>query len=393
MIEISIKAHDGRAPAVPVVARFGDGGGDIGRGVHCTLVLDDPSRRISRRQAAIACRNGRFFITHLGGGTPTELGGQSLDIGVEREVLDGDELRIGPYTLRVACPLALEPTRDVHGDPIALFGGSPGAGGPNAFKGILDPPIAKPRASTKMPAPDSVPESDARSVEFDVGDPTGMQARRVRKSAQPSSGDARDPSIAAFLAGAGLTDQVGAQFGPQQMELVGRLFREALQGSLDLLAARTIAKRELHADGTMLRSRDNNPLKFSPSVEVAFAHLLGPTPPGFMAPVPAMRDAFDDLRAHQLAVLAGMRAALHAVMKRFDPQELEVRLTRRSTWDALVPAARKAKLWDMFAESYDEIHRETEDDFDALFGRAFLEAYAAQLSQLGKSSADPEAGR
>ncbi len=393
MIEISVRDRDGHTPTVPIVARFGEGGGDIGRGVHCTMVLEDPSRRISRRQAAVLCRGGRFFITHLGGGAATEIAGQPLPVGVERELTDGATLRIGPYTLAVAYPLGAEPTRSSHDDPFAAFGAPHAHASQNAFRGLLDSPIGTPPVG--LPA-----DPNARSVEFDVGDPTGMQAMRGRSATAATERRTErraarpvDPASAAFLSGAGLTDQVGANLGPQHMELVGSLFREALQGTLDLLAARTIAKRELHADGTMLQSRDNNPLKFSPSVEVAFAHLLGPTPPGFMAPVPALRDAFDDLRAHQIAVLAGMRAALNAVMKRFDPQELEVRLTRRSTWDALLPAARKAKLWDLFAESYDEIHRETEDDFDALFGRAFLDAYAAQLAQLGKARDDPDRQR
>lgn len=390
MIEISLKTKDDRPPAVALVARFGDAGGDIGRGAQCTLVLEDPSRRISRRQAAIVCRNGRYFITHLGGGTATEVGGRPLEIGAERELFDGDELRIGPYALHVAH--GLDATRTRQDDPLAMFGTPRGAPVANAFCGILDTPAVVSGGPIDG-TPGALSDAPGRSVEFDIGDPTGIQARRARARGSPTSPVHADPAIAAFLAGAGLTDQVAAGLGTQQMELVGRLFREALQGTLDLLAARTIAKRELHADGTMLKSRDNNPLKFSPSVEVAFSHLLGPTPPGFMAPAQAMRDAFDDLRAHQLAVLAGMRAALNAVMKRFDPQELEVRLTRRSTWDALVPAARKAKLWDMFAESYDEIERETQDDFDALFGRAFLEAYAAQLARLGKSDADPGAIR
>lgn len=382
MIEISITAREGRAMAVPTGARFGEAGGDIGRGANCTLVLEDPSRRISRRQAAVICRGGRFYVTHLGGGVPTEIAGQPLPIGVERELTHGATLRIGAYTLEVAYPLAAEPTHSSHEDPFAPFGAQPGRVGRNAFRGVLDVP--------KEPPPIAELESVPQSVEFDVGDPTGMLALRGRDSSKAPPRPV-DAAIAAFLSGAGLTNQIGASVGPEHMELVGRLFREALQGTLDLLAARTIAKRELHADGTMLKSRDNNPLKFSPSVEVAFTHLLGPTPPGFMAPVPAIRDAFDDLRAHQIAVLAGMRAALNAVMKRFDPLELEVRLTRRSTWDALLPAARKAKLWDLFSESYDEIHRETADDFDTLFGRAFLDAYAEQLAQLGKSGADPVA--
>ena len=38
-----------------------------------------------------------------------------------------------------------------------------------------------------------------------------------------------------------------------------------------------------------------------------------------MPPARAMRDAFDDLRAHQFGFMAGMRAALEGVLGRFDP--------------------------------------------------------------------------
>ena len=48
-------------------------------------------------------------------------------------------------------------------------------------------------------------------------------------------------------------------------------------------------------------------------------HLLAPPTRGFMAAAPAMRDAYDDLRAHQFGFLAGMRAALEGVLERFDP--------------------------------------------------------------------------
>jgi predicted component of type VI protein secretion system len=37
--------------------------------------------------------------------------------------------------------------------------------------------------------------------------------------------------------------------------------------------------------------------------------------PGFMTPAEAMEDAFQDLRAHQLGVVAGMKAAMDALQK------------------------------------------------------------------------------
>ena len=169
---------------------------------------------------------------------------------------------------------------------------------------------------------------------------------------------------------------------PQLMRLLGQLLHEATRGTVDLLVARAALKREIRAEVTMIVSRENNPLKFSPSVEVALQHLLGPPAPGFMAAAPAMRDAFDDLRAHQLAVMAGMRAALEGVLQRFDPRQLESKLARGSGLASLIPATRKARLWELFQELFTQLTSEAQDDFDELFGKAFVRAYESQLDRL-----------
>ena len=101
-----------------------------------------------------------------------------------------------------------------------------------------------------------------------------------------------------------------------------------------------------------------------------------------MPAAPAIRDAFDDLRAHQLGVMAGMRAALEGVLQRFNPTQLESKLTRKSALTSLIPAARKARLWELFNELFTQLQAEAQDDFDELFGKAFLRAYEDQLDRL-----------
>lgn len=135
----------------------------------------------------------------------------------------------------------------------------------------------------------------------------------------------------------------------------------------------------------MIVARENNPLKFSPSAEVALNHLLSPPVRGFMPADRAMRDAYDDLRAHQFGFLAGMRAALEGVLQRFDPAQLEGKLTqKKSMLGGLLPATRKARMWDVFQELYQQISEEAADDFHELFGKEFLRAYEAHIEQLKK---------
>ena len=195
----------------------------------------------------------------------------------------------------------------------------------------------------------------------------------------------QDELLSAFLAGAGVLDlDMHGPLTPQTMSMMGQLLRASTQGTLDLLLARALIKREVRAEVTMIVARENNPLKFSPNVEVALSHLLAPRGQGFMSPAAAVKDAYDDLRAHQFGFMAGMRAALDGVLRRFDPAQLEQRLTDKSIVDSMLPMNRKTKLWSLFVELYADITKEAQDDFHALFGKEFLRAYESQLEKLQK---------
>lgn len=204
-----------------------------------------------------------------------------------------------------------------------------------------------------------------------------------RPAAPPAPRTATDDELlAAFLRGLASTHQAPELLTPGLMERIGAMLRSATEGTLQLLLTRQEFKREVRAEVTMIAAQANNPLKFSPTVEVALAHLLGPGVRGFMPPEAAMRDAFNDLRAHQFGVMVGMRAALAHVIGRFEPAELEKKISAKTALDALFSANRKAKLWDQFVALYGGIASEAEDDFHNLFGKAFLEAYEEQMARL-----------
>lgn len=204
--------------------------------------------------------------------------------------------------------------------------------------------------------------------------------------AAAASGDeaaAMEKLLQSLLEGAGVGDLPRMPvLTPQLMRVFGELLRIATEGTLQLLVARALTKREVHAEATMIAARENNPLKFSPTVEVALQHLLAPAGRGFMSPPRALKDAYDDLRSHQFGVMAGTQAALAGVLARFDPAQLEGRLTQKSMLDSVVPMHRKAKLWDLFTDLYSDISKEAEEDFNTLFGKAFVKAYEAQIEKL-----------
>ena len=82
------------------------------------------------------------------------------------------------------------------------------------------------------------------------------------------------------------------------------------------------------------------------------------------------------------APAAARRAALGAVLHRFDPGQIEARLAVPSVMDKMLSSNRKAKLWDRLVEVYGEIVREADDDLQRLYGEKFSQAYEEQVARL-----------
>ena len=253
----------------------------------------------------------------------------------------------------------------VKDDPLAAFQGASPASAKD-FLG-LEPALSEP--VPPEPAPVKAAPAPTNRGGFS---PEGSQVQN------------QDALREAFIRGLGQVESsLPKEMTPEFMEQIGMVLRESVRGTVELLAARAMTKREIRADVTMVVSKNNNPLKFSPDVNFALKQLLSSHPTGgFMSATEAMRDAYNDLRAHQIGFMAGMRAALMGVLARFKPQELEAKLSAKSFFDSVMPSGRKAKLWDAYEQHFAEISREVEDDFQSLFGRAFLKAYEEQIDKL-----------
>jgi FHA domain-containing protein len=185
-----------------------------------------------------------------------------------------------------------------------------------------------------------------------------------------------------FCEGAGVKFMPPQGLNPDLMRVIGQVLRNAVDGSLKLVAARAATKTELRAEVTVIQARRNNPLKFSPDTQSALEQLLQPPMRGFMSGPDSVADAMDDLLGHTIGTMVGMRAALEGVLSRFEPAQLETKLVGHSMLDSLLPMNRRAKLWELYLQHYETVRTEAQDDFHNLFGRAFLQAYEEQLDRL-----------
>ena len=350
MLTIKVISYKDVPVEQSISAEFREEGGTIGRSAECTLLLPDPDRIISRTHAVVSHQEGRFTVRDQGTTVPLIVNGRALGKGHDHPLIAGDELRIAAYILRVEGVRRRD--QDISADDTTTI----------LREGTLlswsedGQPVAKNRIATVIvPSPehdDPVPEARAGAHATARPPQKAPRRRRRRPPAAPRT-PATDELLAALLRGAGVRDlTIPGGLTPKLMEDVGAVMRETMRGLLDLLTARANAKREVRADATIIVASDNNPLKFSPDLDAAVAHLLMPRGQGFMAPQRSVADARESLRSHQEGFVAGMRAALAAVLERFDPGKLEARLLETSSGGSLLPTSHKAKLWNLYEELY-----------------------------------------
>lgn len=221
------------------------------------------------------------------------------------------------------------------------------------------PPAAPPQEAPPAPPQEIPPQQD-----------TGG------KTAAPSQ-----EAVEAFLKGVGAEVSIDPSDHASTMARMGRVMKTLVTGLREILMTRTSIKSEFRIEQTMISAGGNNPLKFSITPEQAVEAMVRPATKGYLSPESAAEEALRDIKAHEVAMVTGMEAALKGVLKRLDPKALEAQIEDKGGFTGLL-RGKKARYWDVYEQLYAEISDQAENDFHDLFSREFARAYKDQLDRL-----------
>ncbi len=280
---------------------------------------------------------------------------------------------------------------------------------PAAEEELLPPPPATEPAAKPKPAP--VPEDEsspfAASVPSSkvttsvVPPPPPLQrasaARPVTPAPKPVPAPvAKPPSAApasaaasahahdaarAFLRGAGVEDlTINDDELVETMERLGGVMFTLISGLRDILMTRTSIKSEFRIEKTELAAGGNNPLKFALSPEHAVEFIIKPRK-GYMPASAAVDEALGDIKAHEVAMVTGMEAAIKDVLARLDPKTLEEKIGKGGGFADMLKG-RKSRYWETYEKLYADISEQAEHDFHEFFSKEFAKAYKKQLERL-----------
>lgn len=319
-----------------LVARFDAAGGLIGRADSARLKLPDTKRTVSRFHAHVSFADGRFYIEDMGSPNPIAVNNKLLQSGQRVELNPGDRIQIAHYVVGVEI-----------GDP--------------------QPALAE------------------EEVTWDEGEDAEERTRIVvDRSAVAAAGGPPASAAelwAAFEDGARLQLELQQGLRPEMMRTIGAVLRGAITSLRKQLGLRMLVRRESDADSAAIRSKNNNPLKFALDDARAISALIKPPLPTFLAGPAAVEETSAELEAHMRATMFAMRAAAQQLLMRVEPAALEKKLAAGGMFDSLMPARRKAALWDLFVDQLRDIAG-GQGGFDETFNRAFIAAYDHEMARL-----------
>jgi type VI secretion system FHA domain protein len=413
------------------VREFGRDGGTIGRSLESDWVLPDGQRYVSSRHASIDFRSGSYYIVDTStNGVYVNDSEQPVGRGNPQRLFSGDRIRVGEYEISVEIDehenTAQQLADNRHVDPVSRAQRVPA---PDPTRADLVQPheitavgiemLLKEEAHTaevqqaaqlaaaslrleEEPTPianhEPPPVSAAARLAATLAAkaPAGRSAKSAAatpsaaKSAAPApksaAGQAPSASLEAFFRGAGLPAQkLDDKQVEQTLHRLGQLMRELLLGLNENLHVRTEQKNALRVPTTTIQPQNNNPLKFSASVDESIGNLLFRETSEYLQAVEAVREAFTDIKQHQQSLLSAVRAAIVDYVARLDPDELENKFTNGKR-GGLMSAANKLKYWDLYKDLYQVVTQAQPGQLPQQFLEELSRAYEQEGTRAGTAA-------
>jgi type VI secretion system FHA domain protein len=199
----------------------------------------------------------------------------------------------------------------------------------------------------------------------------------------PTAAPPADELFDRLLAASGLERRdLGTRSPDTVVAVIGQLLRQTADGLFKLLEARTRVRHQfgVGAQVTTFQRTGNNPLKWTRSPEQALKQMIGEPGPGFLDGTQAVLGAFEDLQAHEMAMMAAMQEAMQETIRRFAPDAIRGRISAKGWLKSVLPGSREATLWRAYESEFSAFADESEAAYLDVFARQFKKAYERIVS-------------
>lgn len=363
---------------------FGEDGGTIGRSLESDWILPDPHRYLSGKHATIDFQSGAYYLADVStNGVYVNDEEEPLGKGNPRRLFNGDKLRMGDFSFVIT----LDEGQGLEMPPPEAM-----TVVPDHIEQLVQEDILK--SGVQMLDEEALTgDAEFETALFGVAEKNDSQQKDVQMNkpnpfAPPPSKEHQAAINAAnlldaFMKGLDISRaEIHSSTDPLEvMENAGRVLKEFVDGSTELLASRTALKSMFRLDQTTVLPRHNNPLKLAENTRDSMMQLLVGTEGEYLSPVDAVREVCRDLKFHQDAVLEAMISAFLEFTDRFDPDELQQNFDKTLKKKPLFSALNQMKYWQLYCDLYPIMTQAGSGKLPHQFGEEFVRAYEKNIAE------------
>ncbi|HFQ5062106.1 TPA: type VI secretion system-associated FHA domain protein TagH [Vibrio vulnificus] len=369
----------------------------FGRSESCDWVLPDPERIISGVHGEITKFGNDYLLRDLStNGIFVNKSVSPVGNGIEVALNDKDVINFGDYEIEVSFKNSenhnvtqshtntLSP-REVNKEPVSgndnfmdfgfdanLFLAeeekqqqnlSPELGDLDDF---LDAPILSSHIEPAL--------KEERATDYPRDEKVAKRCERV------------DSDLNAFLKGAGIDlSLVPEQEREQWFNRLGRSYSLMLEGLMQTLHNRAEFKQANKLNHTSFQKKENNPLKFSANLEDAIHNLYNRRSASFLSPEAAIQSAFNDIEAHEKAMIEGVHGAVSGVLRLLEPNTISghVSQSEKNGLTSIFSQLDK-KRWKKYENIYFQIRNEIDIDEKGFYLEDFSKSYESAIRKVGR---------
>ena len=369
------------------VREFREDGGTIGRSLENDWILPDPDQFISSKHATIDYKAGAYYLLDVStNGIFVNVEEEPIGKGNPRRLFDGDLLRMGEFEFKVKLDegesLTMPPPEPMTVVPdhverlvseesiktgIELLGEEEMTGDDDEFEQALFGGAVAEKESQKgngqlndQPNPFGPPPSKSETKRVDIENllDAFMRGLEISRADMHAS---TDPLVI--------------------MENAGKVLKEFVDGTTDLLTRRGGVKAMFRLDQTTILPKQNNPLKLAENTRDSMMQLLIGQEGEYLGPVDAVREVCTDLKIHQGAMLEAMMSAFVDYIGRFDPEALQENFDRTLDSKPLFRAKNQLKYWQLYCDLYPIMTEQSIGTLPHQFAEDFVRAYEKSVAQ------------
>ncbi|WP_077342406.1 type VI secretion system-associated FHA domain protein TagH [Pseudocolwellia agarivorans] len=187
----------------------------------------------------------------------------------------------------------------------------------------------------------------------------------------------------AFLEGLGVSpDMTSDTVTDQLMHEMGECMKLMLLGLMESLRNRSNLKNEFRVNQTTFQQKENNPLKFSASIDDVFQNLFLRKSTSFLPAHKAVTEAFNDTKKHDIALTAGALGEIKGILSQLDPNGIENRDLNDSVLDNVLPGHKQLRYWKLYKTLHSDITNEISNQGSSALSDDFVRAYDKKINSL-----------